>query len=127
MTYNSKDLKEMSSAVRALALNTLRLAHSGHIGIVLGAADVITTVYANFLRRGRDRFVLSAGHGSALLYSVLKLSGYEIGDMEYFRQLDLFFANGHPFIAFGRKMYHIFKYTLHGEIFKKIGRKLKKH
>ena len=94
MTYNSKDLKEMSSAVRALALNTLRLAHSGHIGIVLGAADVITTVYANFLRRGRDRFVLSAGHGSALLYSVLKLSGYEIGDMEYFRQIGG--LPGHP-------------------------------
>ena len=94
MTYNSKDLKEMSNAVRALALNTLRLAHSGHIGIVLGAADIITTVYANFLRRGRDRFVLSAGHGSALLYSVLKLSGYEIGDMEFFRKMGG--LPGHP-------------------------------
>ncbi len=94
MTYNSKDLKEMSNAVRALALDMLRLAHSGHIGIVLGAADVITTVYANFLRRGRDRFVLSAGHGSALLYSVLKLAGYEIGDVEFFRKMGG--LPGHP-------------------------------
>lgn len=86
MNYNSKDLKEMANAVRAWALHAIRTAGSGHVGIVLGAADVITTVYANFLRRGRDRFVMSAGHGSALLYSVLKLAGYNVGDMATFRK-----------------------------------------
>ena len=72
MSYNSKDLKEMASVVRAWALHALKCAKNGHVGIVLGAADVITAVYANYLRFGRDRFILSAGHGSALLYSVLK-------------------------------------------------------
>ena len=80
MIYNSKDLKNMSYAVRVLALEMLRTARSGHLGVVLGAADVITTVFANFLQRGRDRFVMSAGHGSALLYSVLKLAGYNVGN-----------------------------------------------
>lgn len=94
MTYNSKDLKEMSNAVRSWALHALRLAHSGHIGIVLGAADILTVIYANFLRRGRDRFVLSAGHGSALLYSVLKLAGYDVGDLNTFRKIGG--LPGHP-------------------------------
>lgn len=94
MAYNSKDLKEMASAVRAWAMYALRMAHSGHVGIVLGAADVVTAVYANFLRRGRDRFVLSAGHGSALLYAVLKLAGYKIGDLRDFRKLGG--LPGHP-------------------------------
>lgn len=94
MTYNSKDLKEMANAVRSWALHALRRARSGHIGIVLGCADIITTVYANFLRRGRDRFVLSAGHGSALLYSVLKLAGYDVGDLESFRKVGG--LPGHP-------------------------------
>ena len=94
MNYNSKDLKEMANAVRAWALHAIRTAGSGHVGIVLGAADIITTVYANFMRRGRDRFVMSAGHGSALLYSVLKLAGYDIGDMESFRKIGG--LPGHP-------------------------------
>lgn len=94
MTYNSKDLKEMANAVRAWALHAIRKAHSGHVGIVLGAADVITTIYANFLRRGRDRFVLSAGHGSALLYSVLNLAGYDVGDLNQFRKIGG--LPGHP-------------------------------
>ena len=94
MKYNSKDLKEMSNAVRALALHAIRTANSGHVGIVLGCADVITTVFANFLRRGMDRFVLSAGHGSALLYSVLKLAGYDVGDMNTFRRVGG--LPGHP-------------------------------
>lgn len=94
MNYNSKDLKEMANSVRAWALHAIRNAGSGHIGVVLGAADVITVVYANFLRRGRDRFVMSAGHGSALLYSVLKLVGYNVGDMETFRKIGG--LPGHP-------------------------------
>ncbi|MDW3024691.1 MAG: transketolase family protein [Alphaproteobacteria bacterium] len=94
MNYNSKDLKEMANAVRAWALHAIRNAGSGHIGIVLGAADIITVVYANFLRRGRDRFVMSVGHGSALLYSVLKLAGYNVGDMGMFRKMGG--LPGHP-------------------------------
>ena len=94
MTYNSKDLKDMASAVRSWALHALRSAHSGHLGIVLGCADIVTTLYANFIRRGRDRFVLSAGHGSALLYSVLKLAGYDIGELERFRKMGG--LPGHP-------------------------------
>jgi transketolase len=94
MMYNSKDLKDMSDAVRALALYALRAAHSGHVGVVLGAADVITSVFANFLRRGRDKFVMSVGHGSALLYSVLKLAGYNVGDLKRFRKIGG--LPGHP-------------------------------
>ncbi len=94
MNYKSKDLKEMANAVRAWAVNSVRLAGSGHVGIVLGAADIITVIYANFLRRGRDKFVMSAGHGSALLYSVLKLAGYSIGDLNSFRMLGG--LPGHP-------------------------------
>ena len=94
MMYKSKDLKEMAKSVRAYALHALRMAGSGHVGIVLGAADIITCVFANFVRRGRDRFVLSAGHGSALLYSVLKLAGYDVGDLERFRKIGG--LPGHP-------------------------------
>ena len=84
MRFDAKQLTEMSRAVRAHALYAVRCAGSGHVGIVLDAADIITIIYANFLRRGRDKFVLSAGHGSALLYAVLKLAGYNIGDLESF-------------------------------------------
>ena len=94
MSYNSKDLKEMARAVRAWALHAVRMARSGHVGIVLGAADIVTVIYANFLRRGRDRFVMSAGHGSALLYSVLRLAGYNVGDLNQFRQIGG--LPGHP-------------------------------
>ena len=94
MRFDAKQLKEMSRSVRAHALDSLRGAGSGHVGIVLGAADIITTVYANFLRRGRDKFVLSAGHGSALLYAVLKLAGYKIGDLGTFRKFGG--LPGHP-------------------------------
>lgn len=94
MKYESKDLKEMSNVVQAHALRAILSANSGHVGIVLGAADVITTLFVNFLRRGLDRFVLSAGHGSALLYSVLKLSGYDIGNLAEFRSIGG--LPGHP-------------------------------
>lgn len=87
MAYNSKDLKEMARAVRAWALHALKCAQSGHLGIVLGAADIVTAVYANYMRFGRDKFVLSAGHGSALLYSVLNLCGYDIKSLNSFRKM----------------------------------------
>lgn len=94
MKFDSKQLKEMSNAVRAGSLYAIRNAHSGHIGIALGAADIVTTIYANYLRRGLDEFVLSAGHGSALLYSVLKLAGYKIQPLKMFRKLGG--LPGHP-------------------------------
>ena len=94
MKFNAKQLAEMSKSVRAFALDAVRRARSGHLGIVLDAADIITIIYANFLRRGQDRFVLSAGHGSALLYATLKLAGYDIGELESFRTIGG--LPGHP-------------------------------
>ena len=94
MRFDAKQLREMSKSVRAHALDAIRHAGSGHVGIVLGAADIITAIYANFLRVGVDKFVLSAGHGSALLYSVLSLAGYDVGDLESFRKIGG--LPGHP-------------------------------
>ncbi len=94
MKFDAKQLKDMSNAVRAWAVHAVRMARSGHVGIVLGAADVMTVVFANFMRFGRDRFVMSAGHGSALLYSVLKMCGYDVGDLNAFRKMGG--PAGHP-------------------------------
>ena len=94
MKFNAKQLQQMSCAVRANALGAILSAHSGHLGIVLDAAEMVTCIFANHLRRGFDRFVLSAGHGSALLYSVLKLVGYKIPDLNTFRKLHG--LPGHP-------------------------------
>ena len=94
MKFNAKQLQQMSNAVRADALSAILSAQSGHVGIVLDAAEIITCIFANYLRRGIDRFVLSAGHGSALLYSVLKLSGYNVGDLHSFRKFNG--LPGHP-------------------------------
>lgn len=94
MRYDAKNLKDMANTVRADALRAVLAAHSGHVGIVLGAADIITAVFANFMRRGIDRFVLSAGHGSAMLYATLKLAGYSIGRLESFRKIGG--LPGHP-------------------------------
>ena len=84
----------MASVVRADALRAIFAAASGHVGIALGAADIITAVFGNCLRRGVDRFVLSAGHGSAMLYAVLKLAGYNIRGLETFRKIGG--LPGHP-------------------------------
>ena len=86
MKFNAKQLQQMSNMVRANALGAVLAAQSGHVGIILDASEIITCVYANHLRRGIDRFVLSSGHGSAMLYSVLKLAGYKIGDLNSFRK-----------------------------------------
>lgn len=86
MKFNAKQLQQMSNSVRAGALGAVLSAHSGHVGIILDASEIITCIYANHLRRGIDRFVLSAGHGAAMLYSVLKLAGYKIGDLNTFRK-----------------------------------------
>ena len=97
MRFNSNDLIEMSNAVRSVALHAIDVAQSGHVGIVMGASNIITTIYANFLRPGLDRFVLSAGHGSAMLYATLKLAGYKVGDIDSFRQIGG--LPGHPEIG----------------------------
>lgn len=94
MKFNAKQLQQMSNVARSCALGAILSAHSGHIGIVLDAAEMMTCVFANHLRSGVDRFILSAGHGSALLYSVLKLSGYKIGDLKKFRKFGG--LPGHP-------------------------------
>ena len=89
-----KQLQQMSDTARANALGAVVSAQSGHVGIILDAAEMITCIFANHLRRGIDRFVLSSGHGSALLYSVLKLAGYKIGSIESFRKIGG--LPGHP-------------------------------
>ena len=94
MKFNAKQLQQMSNTARANALSAVLSAHSGHIGIILDAAEMITCIFGNHLRRGFDRFVLSAGHGSALLYSVLNLSGYRIKDLNTFRKYNG--LPGHP-------------------------------
>ena len=94
MKFNAKQLQQMSNAVRANALGAILSAHSGHVGIVLDASEIVTCIFANHLRRGFDRFVLSAGHGSALLYSILKLAGYDIDNLNKFRKLNG--LPGHP-------------------------------
>lgn len=91
--------------IRALGIDMIHEAGSGHPGIVLGAAPIIYTLYAHHLRFdathpdyfNRDRFVMSAGHGSALLYATLSLAGYaiELEDLKQFRQLDSI-TPGHP-------------------------------
>lgn len=93
------------SAVRALSIDMINKANSGHPGLPMGAAPMAYALWAHHMRQNpshskwenRDRFVLSAGHGSALLYSLLHLSGYNlsIDDIKNFRQLDSK-TPGHP-------------------------------
>lgn len=96
----------MANAIRFLAMDAVEKANSGHPGLPLGAADVATVLFGRYLKfdpknplwPDRDRFVLSAGHGSMLLYSLLYLTGYEdmtIEDIKSFRQLGAKTA-GHP-------------------------------
>ncbi len=98
--------KDLANAVRFLSLDAVEAANSGHPGMPMGMADVATVLFKNFLRFNpkdpswfnRDRFVLSAGHGSMLLYSLLYLTGYKsvsIDDIKNFRKLDCICA-GHP-------------------------------
>ena len=102
----SKLHKDLSSAIRFLSIDAVQKANSGHPGMPMGMADVVTVLYKNFLKFNpknpnwfnRDRFVLSAGHGSMLLYSLLYLTGYKsvsLKDIKNFRQLNSICA-GHP-------------------------------
>ena len=99
-------LRDMANAIRALTMDAVQAAESGHPGMPMGMADVATVLFADFLKfdprdpawPDRDRFVLSAGHGSMLLYSLLYLCGYpdiELDDIRNFRQLGAPTA-GHP-------------------------------
>jgi transketolase len=96
----------MANAIRALAMDAVEQAKSGHPGLPMGAADIATVLFSRFLKfdpadpawPDRDRFVLSAGHGSMLIYAVLHLLGYEqmtIEQIKRFRQLGSITA-GHP-------------------------------
>ena len=96
----------MANAIRALAMDAVEKAKSGHPGLPMGAADVATVLFTQFLKfdpadpkwADRDRFVLSAGHGSMLIYALLYLTGYDsvsIDDIKNFRQIDSR-TPGHP-------------------------------
>ena len=96
----------MANAIRALAMDAVEKANSGHPGLPMGAADIATVLFTRFLKfdpadpawPDRDRFVLSAGHGSMLLYALFYLLGYEamtIDEIKRFRQLGAL-TPGHP-------------------------------
>ncbi|SFN56160.1 transketolase [Dokdonella immobilis] len=97
--------KELANAIRALAMDAVEAAKSGHPGMPMGMADIAEVLWNDFLRHNpgnpkwsnRDRFVLSNGHGSMLLYALLHLSGYALpmDELKHFRQLHSKTA-GHP-------------------------------
>jgi transketolase len=98
--------RDMANAIRALAMDAVQKAESGHPGMPMGMADVATVLFTRFLKfdaahpewPDRDRFVLSAGHGSMLIYALLYLTGYpemDIEEIKRFRQLGSRTA-GHP-------------------------------
>src|ERR1700733_11879003 len=100
------DHDRMANAIRALAMDAVEKAKSGHPGLPMGAADIATVLFTRFLKfdpadpawPDRDRFVLSAGHGSMLLYALFYLLGYEamtIDEIKHFRQLGSL-TPGHP-------------------------------
>ncbi|MCH1926625.1 transketolase [Shewanella sp. C32] len=97
--------KELANAIRALSMDAVQKAKSGHPGAPMGMADIAEVLWNDFLKHNptnpkwsdRDRFVLSNGHGSMLIYSLLHLSGYDLGieDLKQFRQLHSR-TPGHP-------------------------------
>lgn len=98
--------ERMANAIRALAMDAVEQAKSGHPGLPMGAADIVTVLFSRFMKfdaadpawPDRDQFVLSAGHGSMLIYALLHLLGYEkmsIKEIKRFRQLGSL-TPGHP-------------------------------
>ncbi len=102
----NKQNRDLANAIRFLSIDAVEKANSGHPGMPMGMADVATILFKYYLKfnpknpnwMNRDRFVLSAGHGSMLLYSLLYLTGYQsisLNDIKNFRQLNSICA-GHP-------------------------------
>ncbi|SQJ13454.1 transketolase [Salmonella enterica subsp. enterica serovar Heidelberg] len=89
--------KELANAIRALSMDAVQKAKSGHPGAPMGMADIAEVLWRDFLNHNptnpswadRDRFVLSNGHGSMLIYSLLHLTGYDLpmSELQNFRQL----------------------------------------
>ena len=105
-SQNRAQHNRMANAIRALSMDAVELAKSGHPGLPMGAADIATVLFTQFLKfdpadpawPDRDRFVLSAGHGSMLIYSLLHLLGYEamtLDEIKRFRQIGSL-TPGHP-------------------------------
>src|SRR5262245_44876285 len=106
LPHSRAEHDRMANAIRALAMDAVEQAKSGHPGLPMGAADIATVLFTRFLKfdpadpkwPDRDRFVLSAGHGSMLIYALLHLLGYEamtLDQIKRFRQLGSITA-GHP-------------------------------
>ncbi len=105
MTVATKELHLVANTIRGLAMDAVQKADSGHPGMPMGMADVAAVLWTQFLKwtpqdpnwPGRDRFVLSGGHGSMLLYSLLHLGGFPVSldDLKQFRQLHSR-TPGHP-------------------------------
>ena len=106
MSLDTARMAQMANAIRALSMDAVQAANSGHPGMPMGMADVATVLFSEYLKHDpsapdwadRDRFVLSAGHGSMLVYSLLHLTGYAhptMDDIRNFRQLGSPCA-GHP-------------------------------
>jgi transketolase len=106
LDIDKKTMRGMANAIRALAMDAVESAKSGHPGMPMGMADVATLLFARYLKfdssapdwADRDRFVLSAGHGSMLLYALLHLTGFEdvtLDEIKRFRQLGSR-TPGHP-------------------------------
>jgi transketolase len=104
--YTNQQLRELANAIRFLSIDSIENANSGHPGMPMGFADIATILFSEFLKfnpqdpkwPNRDRFILSAGHGSMLLYSLLYLTGYNdiaLDDFKNFRKLHSKLA-GHP-------------------------------
>jgi transketolase len=101
--------KELANAIRALSMDAVQKANSGHPGAPMGMADIAEVLWNDFLKHNpndptwsdRDRFILSNGHASMLLYSLLHLSGYNLPleELKNFRQLHSK-TPGHPEIGY---------------------------
>ena len=109
---DKKSLESIALSVRSLSMDAIQAANSGHPGLPLGAAELGAFLYGEALKSNpadpkwldRDRFILSAGHGSMFLYSLLHLSGYglTLDDIKHFRKLGSPCA-GHPEYGMARR------------------------